>query len=161
MLANGRVYQVTKTGVLVCVEAKTGKLIFSQKPNNEQVLAVVLRGQVVHGFPNGRFLVVKPNDDGVEVLSETELEGGILGSPVAWNGKVYIHTMSKLYVFGKASGEQPKATLPAALAKPADSKAVALQVPGDILLKPGEKLDLTMNTIDQFGNVVSPELKRI
>ena len=69
-------------------------------------------GKLYIGFPNGRFLVVKPNDDGVEILSETELEGGILGSPVAWNGKVYIHTMSKLYVFGKANGEQPKATSP-------------------------------------------------
>ena len=162
VLANGRVYQVTKTGVLVCVEAKTGKLIFSQKLNNEQIHSSPLysEGKLYIGFPNGRFLVVKPNDDGVEILSETELEGGILGSPVAWNGKVYIHTMSKLYVFGKASGEQPKATLPAAPAKPADSKAVALQiVPGDILLKPGEKLNLTVNTIDQYGNVVESGVK--
>ena len=135
-------------------------MIFEQKLNNEQIHSSPLysEGKLYIGFPNGRFLVVKPNDDGVEILSETELEGGILGSPVAWNGKVYIHTMSKLYVFGKANGEQPKATLPAAPAQPADSKAVALQiVPGDILLKPGEKLDLMVNTIDQYGNVQGAE----
>ena len=162
VLANGRVYQVTKTGVLVCVEAKTGKLFFKQKLNNEQIHASPLysEGKLYIGFPNGRFLVVKPKDDGVDILSEVELEGGILGSPIAWNGKVYIHTMKKLYVFGKASGENPSAVLPVAAAKPADSKAVALQiVPGDILLKPGDELKLSVNKIDQYGNVLEADVK--
>lgn len=162
VLANGRVYQVTKTGVLVCVEAKTGKLLFKQKLNNEQIHASPLysEGKLYIGFPNGRFLVVKPKDDGVETLSEVELEGGILGSPIAWNGKVYIHTMKKLYVFGKASGEKPSAVLPIAAAKPSDSRAVALQiVPGDILLKPGEELNLLVNKIDQYGNVLETNVK--
>ena len=162
VLANGRVYQVTKTGVLVCVEAKTGKLFFKQKLNNEQIHASPLysEGKLYIGFPNGRFLVVKPKDDGVDILSEVELEGGILGSPIAWNGKVYIHTMKKLYVFGKARGEKPSSVLPVTAAKPADSKAVALQiVPGDILLKPGDELKLSVNKIDQYGNVLEADVK--
>jgi len=162
VLANGRVYQVTKTGVLVCVEAKTGKLFFKQKLNNEQIHASPLysEGKLYIGFPNGRFLVVKPKDDGVEILSEVELEGGILGSPIAWNGKVYIHTMKKLYVFGKVSGENPSASLPVAAVRPADSRAVGLQiVPGDILLKPGEELELSVNKIDQYGNVLEANVQ--
>ena len=162
VMADGRVYQVTKTGVLVCVEAKTGELLFKEKLNNEQIHSSPLysEGKLYIGFPNGRFLVVKPKDDGVDILSEVKLEGGILGSPVAWNGKIYIHTMKKLYAFGEESGEKPKATLPTATAKPVDSKAVALQiVPGDILLKPGQALKLSVNKIDQYGNVVEANVK--
>ena len=162
VLVNGRVYQVSKTGVLVCVDIKTGKELFAKKINNDQIHSSPLYadGHLYLGFPNGRFLVVKPGDDDAEIVSEVKLEGGILGSPVAWNGKIYIHTKTKLYCFGKASGQQSTAALSIAAAKPADSKAVALQIiPGDILLKPGQKLALTVNKIDQYGNVVEANVK--
>ena len=162
VLVNGRVYQVSKTGVLVCVDIKTGKELFAKKINNDQIHSSPLYadGHLYLGFPNGRFMVVKPADDDAEIVSEVKLEGGILGSPVAWNGKIYIHTKTKLYCFGKASGQQSTAALSIAAAKPADSKAVALQIiPGDILLKPGQKLALTVNTIDQYGNVVEANVK--
>ena len=162
VLVNGRVYQVSKTGVLVCVDIKTGKELFAEKINNDQIHSSPLYadGHLYLGFPNGRFLVVKPGDDDAEIVSEVKLEGGILGSPVAWNGKIYIHTKTKLYCFGKASGQQSTAALSIAAAKPADSKAVALQIiPGDILLKPGQKLALTVNKIDQYGNVVEANVK--
>ena len=70
-----------------------------------------------------------------------------------------IHTKSKLYCFGKAGGQRPAGMLPGAAAKPADSKAVALQiVPGDVLLKPGQTIKLTVNTVDQYGNVLETSL---
>jgi hypothetical protein len=99
-------------------------------------------------------MVIKPGDDDAEIVSEAQLEGGILGSPVAWNGKIYLHTKTKLYCFGKANGQKPKATLPAADLL-AVGKAVALQIiPGDVLLKPGQTIKLTVNTLDANGNVV-------
>jgi outer membrane protein assembly factor BamB len=156
-LANGRVYQVSKTGVLVCVDVKTGKELFAKKINNDQIHSSPLYadGHLYLGFPNGKLMVVKPGDDDAEIVSEAQLEGGILGSPVAWNGKIYIHTKTKLYCFGKASGQKPKATLPAAPIQAAAGKAVALQIiPGDVLLKPGQTIKLTVNTIDANGNVV-------
>ena len=73
-------------------------------------------------------MVVKPGDDDAEIVSEVKLEGGILGSPVAWNGKIYLHTKTKLYCFGKASGQKPKATLPAVPIQIVAGKAVALQI---------------------------------
>ena len=157
-LANGRVFQVSKTGVLVCVDIKTGKELFAKKINNDQIHSSPLYadGHLYLGFPNGRFMVVKPGDDDAEIVSEVKLEGGILGSPVAWNGKIYLHTKTKLYCFGKASGQKPKATLPAAPIQIAAGKAVALQIiPGDVLLKPGQTIKLTVNTIDANGNVVA------
>ncbi len=157
VLVNGRAYQVSKTGVLVCVDVKTGKEFFAKKINNDQIHSSPLYadGHLYIGFPNGKFMVVKPGDSDAEIVSETQLEGGILGSPVAWNGKIYLHTKTKLYCFGKASGQQPKGALPAAPATIAGAKAVALQVvPGDVLLKPGQTVKLTVNTIDANGNVV-------
>ena len=157
-LANGRVYQVSKTGVLVCVDVKTGKELFAKKKiNNDQIHSSPLYadGHLYLAFPNGKFMVVKPGDDDAEIVSEVQLEGGILGSPVAWNGKIYLHTKTKLYCFGKATGQKPKATLPAAPIQIAAGKAVALQIiPGDVLLKPGQTIKLTVNTIDANGNVL-------
>jgi len=160
-MANGRVYQVSKTGVLVCVDIQSGKELFAKKINNDQIHSSPLYadGHLYIGFPNGKFMVVKPGDSDAEIVSETQLEGGILGSPVAWNGKIYIHTKTKLYCFGKASGQQPTATLPAPPVSDLE-KPVALQVvPGDVLLKPGQKVKLTVNTIDANGNVVERNVK--
>ena len=69
--------------------------------------------------------------------------------------------MKKLYCFGKIDGgDTPAAVIPPAVAPPANSKAVALQiVPGDILLKPGQNLKLTVNKIDKDGNVVEANVK--
>jgi len=163
ILVEGRVYQVTKTGVMVCVNAKTGKLYFEEKLNNDQIHAspLYVDGKIYVGFPNGRFLILKPKDDGVDILDEIQLEGGILGSPTVWNGKLYVHTMKKLYCFGKLDGSNTSdATIPTAGPRSAGSKAVALQiVPGDILLKPGQKLQLMINKIDKDGNVVETNVK--
>ena len=69
--------------------------------------------------------------------------------------------MKKLYCFGKmGGGDTPTAVIPPAVAPSANSKAVALQiVPGDILLKPGQNLKLTVNKIDEDGNVVEANVK--
>ena len=96
VLVNGRVYQVSKTGVLVCVDIKTGKELFAKKINNDQIHSSPLYadGHLYLGFPNGRFLVVKPGDDDAEIVSEVKLEGGILES----FGRMFKHDL-RLYVY--------------------------------------------------------------
>ena len=161
-VAEGRVYQVTKTGVLVCIDAKTGKLHYSKKLNKDQIHSSPLfaDGKLFVCFPNGKVMVLHPKASSVEILHEAQLEGEIFGSPTVWNGKIYIHTIKKLYCFGKASGDRPKNSLPPAASKPNDSKAVALQVvPNDILLSPGGKLKLAVNSIDQYGNILERDLE--
>ena len=161
-VADGRIYQVTKTGVLVCIDAKSGKLLFSEKLNKDQIHSSPLYadGKLYICFPNGIVKILRPKVEGLELLHELELEGEIFGSPTVWNGKIYIHTVKKLYCFGNTSGDKPKASLPSAQSKPNDSKAIALQiVPNDILLKPGEELKLAVNSIDQYGNILERGLK--
>ena len=161
-LANGRVYQVTKTGELVSIEAKTGKLYFAKKMENGQLHASPLSadGKLYVGFPNGAFYILNPKDDGVDVVDKSQLEGECLGQPTAWNGKLYIHTSKRLYCFGKAAGDQPTATLLATAPRPADSKPFALQiVPSDVLLRPSESAKFSVNTIDQYGNVLEKNVK--
>ncbi len=161
-LLNGRVYQVTKTGELVSVEAKTGKLYFEKKMENGQLHASPLAadGKLYVGFPNGTFYILLPKDDGVEVVDKVQLEGECLGQPTAWNGKLYVHTSRRLYCFGKAAGDKPTATLLAAAPVPKDSKPFALQiVPNDVLLAPGGKSKLATHVIDQYGNILERNVK--
>ena len=57
---------------------------------------------------NGEFFVVKPGDSDAEILSHTILTGKCYGSPVGYNGKIYIQTEKKLYCFGKERLEPGK-----------------------------------------------------
>jgi hypothetical protein len=50
---------------------------------------------------DGELFVVKPGEKDVEILSRTMLTGKCYGSPIGYNGKLYVQTEKKLYCFGK------------------------------------------------------------
>ena len=156
VLVGDRVYQVTHTGELACVDANEGTLLWTHKLNNSQLHASPLyaEGKLYIPIVNGKFYILKLRDDGVDVLDEEQLQGGCLGAPVAWNGKLYVHTMEKLYCFGKA-GNNPG--LPKPLpeeAWPVAGPASQLQIiPADVLLAPGETQSFRVRSLDDKGFV--------
>src|SRR4029450_5401720 len=50
---------------------------------------------------DGELFVIKPGDTDAEIVSRTILTGKCYGSPIGYNGKLYIQTEKKLYCFGK------------------------------------------------------------
>ncbi len=155
VIVNGRIYQVTHTGELHCVDAQTGRSLWHKKLGTSQLHASPLYGDGKLYVPmvDGDFYILKVKDDGVDVLSHVELAGSPLGSPAYWNGKVYVHTTEKLYCFGEAreSDRTPPTTVDW-LAGPAPGKAVALQaVPNEVLLRPGERVDFEVHAVDAKG----------
>lgn len=87
---------------------------------------------------SGVFYVIKPGAQ-PEILSHTALEGRCFGTPVAFNGKVYVQTTKHLYCFGKAGnnpGYKPaRETLGAKSG--AVPRATQLQIiPSEVLLHP-------------------------
>lgn len=157
-LAGDRLYQVVETGDLFCIDANTGDALWSKKLGPSQLHASPLWGDGKLYVPveDGTFWILKPTDAGAEELAKVKLAGGCLGSPAAWNGKVYVHTTKKLYCFG-AKGDNT-ANLPAPVPKPAPpapGAAVRLQiVPSEVLLRPGEKATFRVYAIDQKGQRV-------
>jgi len=155
VLVGNRLYQVVKTGVLCCVNADTGEVLWRYKLAPDQLHAspVYADGKLYIPMRNGTFYILRPTDTGVTELCKVQLAGECLGAPAVWNGKIYIHTTQKLYCFGKR-GNCPMPLSPTEEPYPKPGKPVALQIiPAEVLLKPGEKVRFRIRGIDSNGFV--------
>jgi hypothetical protein len=104
---------------------------------------------------NGELFVLKPGDQDAEILSHTVLTGKCYGSPVAYNGKVYIQTEKKLYCFGKKGKNPGLAPAPKAQEWPAPGEKKKLQiVPYEVFLNPGDSHAFRVRTLDANGFTV-------
>jgi outer membrane protein assembly factor BamB len=176
VLVGDTVYQVSGTGDLVAVDATSGKVLWKRKLGIEQrqssplhadgklyvAMYISAKGeagaQAAEGGETGtrgEFFVIKPRQDGCDILSRTEVEGKCFGSPVAYNGKVYLQTDRKLYCFG-APG--PNSGLPPGEPEekwPTPGPKKQLQIiPSEVLLKPGEAASFRLRALDGNGFTV-------
>lgn len=154
VIVGNRVYQLTDTGELACVDADNGKILWKKKLAPDQIHASPLwaDGKLYVPMNNGTFYILRPSDEGVEVLSKTQLDGFCLGSPAVWNGKIYVFTTKHLYCFG---AKDNKAHLPPAVAATPEPKAgpiTQLQaMPSEVVLKPGGSQKFTVHALDAKG----------
>ena len=172
-LAGNRMYEVTGVGELGAIDADTGKVLWKQKLGVEQRQSSPLfgdgklyvafyiadagekkEGEEASGG-NGELFIIKPSDKGPEILSRTKLEGRCYGSPIAYNGKLYVQTDKKLYCFGKKGANKGLAAAPAPEDWPKAGPAAKLQlIPGEAFLKPGESTPVRVRTLDANGFTV-------
>jgi hypothetical protein len=172
ILVGDTLYVVAEKGDLCAVDARTGRELWKLKIGIEQRNAGLLYADGRLYVPmlddpegkdsgtgeagrNGAFYVIQPGERPV-ILSKTQLEGRCFGSPVAWNGKIYIQTTQKLYCFGKAGDNPGK---PAPLVEPpwpAPGPATQLQIiPAEVFLHPGETATFRARKLDANGLTVS------
>lgn len=155
VLVGDRLYQVDHTGDLHCVDVTTGTDLWHKKLGPQQIHASPLYadGKLYVPLNEGEFWILRPSDTGAEELCFLELEGNGLGSPAAWNGKVYVHTTKRLYCFG--SKKSNAANLPAPLPPvtyPEPGKPASLQlVPNEVLLRQGESVAMRVYELDASG----------
>lgn len=170
-----RMYLVTGTGEVVSVDVETGKVFWRKKLAAEQrqsspmygdgklyVAMYIADAEAAKGGAgdtggNGELWVLKPGEKDAEVLSRTVLEGRCYGTPIPYNGKLYVQTDRKLYCFGKA-GENPAAKAvverddwPAIEPGPAARLQI---IPSELLLKPGEGEQVRVRALDAKGFTV-------
>jgi outer membrane protein assembly factor BamB len=163
VLVENRIYQVTHTGELVCVDALTGELVWEYQLGNSQLHASPLyaEGRLYVPMVDGTFYILKVKEDGVEVLDKETLEGECLGAPTAWNGKLYVHTKGKLYCWGRHGDNPGRVAWPRPKAYPAAGQADSLQlIPADVLLAPGNTTDFRVRAVDALGFKVSESSSR-
>ncbi|MBX3745307.1 MAG: PQQ-binding-like beta-propeller repeat protein [Verrucomicrobiae bacterium] len=174
ILVGDRVYVTKEKGDLVAVDANTGRVFWSMLLGIEQrnscplyadgkIYVPILdnpsgkaQGVSAEAGTKGGFYILRDLGESVETLTHIELDGRCFGSPVAYNGKVYIQTENNLYAFGKA-GRNPG--LPAPVPEPAwpqPGPAAQLQIiPSEVLLHPGEKASFRVRKLDAKGFTVS------
>ena len=172
ILVGDRLYLVAEKGDLACVDVNTGKVLWKIKLGIEQRNASLIAAdgklyvpildnpagdKVESGSETGTkggFYIIQPSDKEGKILSHIELDGRCFGTPVAYNGKVYVQTTKKIYCFGKKGNNPGLATVTAEKWPVAGKPAQLQMVPSEVLLKPGEKAAFRVRQLDANGFTV-------
>ncbi len=175
-------YEVTGTGEAAGIDLKTGKVLWRMKlaPEQRQSSPMYADGKLYVGMytaaaqaggenaapaaegtssgGNGELFVLKPGSDKAEILSRTILEGRCYGTPIPFNGKVYIQTDRKLYCFGKKGSNASMSKVLAAYEdwpKVETGPAARLQlIPSEMLLRPKQARPVRVRALDANGFTV-------
>lgn len=161
VLVEDRIYQVTHTGELACVDIDTGNVLWEAKLDNSQLHASPLYadGKLYIPMVSGTLYIIEPNDEGLKILNQITLDGKCLGAPSVWNGRIYVHSSEKLYCFGSGEDGQGMVSGPTLVDYPTAGEAQALRVvPSDVLLHPGQEIRLNVSSIDAKGLTVQKKV---
>ena len=156
VLVGNRVYQTVMTGELQCVSAESGEVLWHEKLAPDQIHASPAAGDGKLYVPmnNGSFHIIRPTNEGPEILQQVQLEGNCLAAPAIANGRIYVHTTSKLYCFGKgALAVVPPAPRPPAM--PVGAATRLQVVPGDTVVVVGDEIPFRARSLDANGQVVA------
>ncbi|MEQ8790423.1 MAG: PQQ-binding-like beta-propeller repeat protein [Pirellulaceae bacterium] len=102
VLYDGLVYLCRENGNLMCVDAKTGELLYEERTTSDRHRAspVVGDGKVYTTARGGVVTVTRAGRD-FEILAQNELGEDISASPAISDGRIYLRTFDALYAIGK------------------------------------------------------------
>ncbi|HEX8310922.1 MAG TPA: PQQ-binding-like beta-propeller repeat protein [Chthoniobacteraceae bacterium] len=178
VLVGERLYQVAGNGDLVATDVKDGRILWRKKLGIEQrqsspfyadgklyIAMYIAAGQAENGaggnenVGDGEFFVIRPGENDAEILSRTILIGKCYGSPVGYNGKVYMQTEKKLYCFGRAGNNQGLPAAPEPEPWPKAGEPTQLQIiPYEVLLWPGDIKTFRVRSLDAKGFTVQESI---
>lgn len=95
------VYMCRENGVLVCVDAMTGQMVYEQRLYSDRYRAspVYANGHLYMIARNGIVSVVREGRD-FELVAENDMQEPISSSPVFADGRLYLRTFEALYAIG-------------------------------------------------------------
>jgi outer membrane protein assembly factor BamB len=101
---NGRVYMVTNGGIVTCVNAEDGKLVYRERLGAAGpyfASPVAANGHIYFASSEGVVTVVKDNADKLQVVARRNFAEPIYGTPAISGDRLYIRTTQRLYAFGQ------------------------------------------------------------
>lgn len=175
ILVGDTLYVVAEKGDLCSVNANTGHVNWKMKIGIEQRNAGLLFADGKLYVPmlddpagkgasegaseagtRGAIYVIQPGDRDGQILCHLGVDGRCFGTPVAWNGKIYLQTARRLFCWGRP-GDNPG--LPPPFVEPpwpAPGPAAQLQiVPAEVLLHPGDTATFRARKLDAHGLLVA------
>lgn len=98
--ADGLIYAVSDLGVLVCLDALSGKPLWQERlGGNYWASPVLADGRLYFSSENGTITVIRAGRS-FEKLAETRLHGSVFASPAVVDGTLIVRTDKALYRFG-------------------------------------------------------------
>jgi outer membrane protein assembly factor BamB len=163
VLLGDRLYVVDDFAKLYVFDANTGEQIGAKKRLGaaSRSTPLVADGKIYYCTNAGQWYILKPTDDGVEIVHRLRLsDEEVDGSPIVSHGRIYLPTSQYLYCIGNAEVEPSADPLPPAPKEDpiTDRKPTTLQlVPYDVLLAPGEKHQYKVRLYNAKGQHVTPK----
>ncbi len=103
LIHEGLVYMVKNGGILSCLNANTGNLLFEEKVNAGGPYyssPVFADGKLYLSSGRGVITVLKGGPE-FEILAQNDLKERIQATPALVDGKIYVRTHEGLYAFGR------------------------------------------------------------
>ncbi|MCC7153623.1 MAG: PQQ-binding-like beta-propeller repeat protein [Bryobacterales bacterium] len=165
-----RIYQMDNTANLVGFDAQTGRELWKKALGSAQKASPVLAdGKLYVGTEGGKFYILKPRGDTVEILSEVELppskEGifsagtpePVIASPAVAHGRIYFVSSDTLYALGRKTAVKEPPVKPEPLPKGEGAPAWVQVRPYETLIKPGESVRFRALLYDAQGRFLREE----
>lgn len=167
ILDGNRLYILDGGANLYAYDTATGKALWDKRLGTtaQQAPLVMGDGKLYIGTSSGKFYVLRPKADGVDVLSELTFpvsrnsccsaegvpEQVIAGAALS-RGRVFVQTVDALYAFGPKQPASPKGFAVDEPAVKGEGDAAWLQVaPTEITLRPGQATRLKARLFDAKG----------
>jgi outer membrane protein assembly factor BamB len=99
----GRVYMVRDAGLVSCLDAATGKLVYRERlgPGGAYFSSPVAGDGKIYAASKNGVVVVFAAGDRFQVLARNDLGETIQATPALAGGKIYVRTEKALYAFGE------------------------------------------------------------
>jgi hypothetical protein len=129
----------------------------------QRVSPLYADGKIYTCDVNGRWTVLKPTKEGVQVVHQMRLSGGgeVHASPIVSHGRLYVQTTEFLYCIGKADHKPTADPIPPQPEeKPVgdDTKPARIQiVPCEALIRPGEKVAFETRVYNANGRLLDSQ----
>ncbi len=161
ILHEGRLYICDEGARMFCLDAKTGKQLWTRPyGRNSKGSPVWADGKIYVTAVNSQFRILQPEAQSCKILhsqsfvSPSGADVEVNGSPAVANGRIYFMTSEECYCIGKsnvkATGTSPgreRREPIGSSAKPAHLQVV----PADVDLHPGEKVAFKARLFDDYG----------
>ncbi len=97
LVKDGLIYTVDSEGTLLCMDAKTGETVWSEKLKGKYNSSpVYIAGHIYFNSIRGETLVIKEGRE-LEMVAQNSLDGDIWATPAVVNGAILMRTSKYLY----------------------------------------------------------------
>ena len=160
LVIGDRIYAIDDSAGLWIFDTATGEPVLQRK----QKLATMMRsspvyadGKIYCSSVDGRFYILRPSDDGVEIIHRGRLprDEEVYGSPVVSHGRIYVTTTGGVYCIGQtdhqvAATERPPLASETAVEQNSTPAHVQV-VPAEVLMHPGTQQSFRVRLFNARG----------